>query len=423
VLLIGEVASFKRSRTSAYFELRDSDGAVPCAIWTSDLDRLGLPEGALRDGSEVVVAGGPDFYPGTATASPSFSFRVSYLRLAGEGDLFARLALLRAQLDADGLFAPQKRLARPALPRTIGVVAARGSAACADLLAGLGRRGWRGTIVWADAPVQDRRAAGAIGAALRELAAVPEVEVAVVCRGGGSLTDLWAFCDEALCRTVALLRLPVISAIGHESDRTLIDDVSAVSCSTPTHAAGEAVRIHVGEASAHLLAGSLVAQRASATAIGSRGRRLAELAGGPGRSLRSERTRLHQLLREVRASSVRGIAERGELNGRYALVAGRKAQVAGAGERGERARLARLGRSMDARLAHSMRQQRRSLQALALAERAHDPARTLERGYALVAGDDGEPVTSAAAARERGRLAIRFGDGAVGARVSDEEPA
>ncbi|HYP47730.1 MAG TPA: exodeoxyribonuclease VII large subunit [Thermoleophilaceae bacterium] len=417
VLLIGEVANFKRARASAYFELRDSEGAVPCAIWTSDLDRLGLPEGALRDGSEVVVAGGPDFYPGTATASPGFSFRVSYLRLAGEGDLFARLALLRAQLDADGLFAPQKRLARPALPKTIGVVAARGSAACADLLAGLERRGWRGTIVWADAPVQDRRAAAAIAAALRDLAALPQVEVAVVCRGGGSLTDLWAFCDEALCRTVALLRLPVISAVGHESDRTLIDDVSAVPCSTPTHAAHEAVRVDVREARAALLGEARVARRTASAAVSSRGRRLAELAGGPGRSVRSERARLHQLLREVRASSSRGIADRGQLTGRYALVASRKAQVGTGAERAARGRLAQLGRSTDLRLAQSMKEQRRRLEALAVAERAHDPERTLERGYALVAGRDGEPITSAAAARERAELVIRFEDAALAARV------
>jgi exodeoxyribonuclease VII large subunit len=124
-------------------------------------------------------------------------------------------------------------------------VTARGSAACQDLLAGLERRGWRGTIVWADAPVQDRRAAPRIASALRDLAELEQVEVAVVCRGGGSLADLWAFCDENLCRTVALLRLPVISAVGHEVDRTLIDDVSAVCCSTPTHAADELVRIDV----------------------------------------------------------------------------------------------------------------------------------------------------------------------------------
>jgi exodeoxyribonuclease VII large subunit len=400
VLLIGEVTNFRRARASAYFELRDSDGAVPCSIWTSDLDRLGLHEGALRDGAEVIVAGGPDFYPGTATASPSFNFRVTYLRLAGEGDLLARLAALRKALEADGLFTLQKALPRPAIPRTIGVVTARGSAACADLLAGLERRGWRGTIVWADAPVQDRRAAGAIATSLRNLAAVPAVDVAVVCRGGGSLTDLWAFCDETLCRTVALLRLPVISAVGHDSDRTLIDDVSAVCCSTPTHAADALIPVDIRAARDDLRAFASVTARATSTATGLRGRRLAELAGGPKRSVRLERRRLHQLLRETRASAKRGHSARASLAARHALVLSRKYEAF------ERA---------------TIRGEMQRLDALVLAERAHDPERTLDRGYALVADGDGDPITAAAVARERDRVVIRFADDSVPARIEQEE--
>ena len=110
VRLLGEVAGLARSRTQAYFELRDGDGAVPCAIWLNDLERLGLPEQALRDGAEMVVSGGPDYYPGGAQASPSFCFRATHVRPAGEGDLMARLAELRAALRAEGLFERQKRL-------------------------------------------------------------------------------------------------------------------------------------------------------------------------------------------------------------------------------------------------------------------------------------------------------------------------
>ena len=241
VLLIGEVTGVGRSKVQAYFELRDGEGAVPCAIWLDDLEKAGLPEGGLRDGAEVVIAGGPDYYPGGGQASPSFAFRATHVRLAGEGDLLARLEALRKQLRAEGLFELQKQLARPLLPRTIGVVTAEAGAARRDLLAGLERRGWAGTVVWAFAPVQDRHAAPAIAAAIQDLAARPEVEAIVVTRGGGSLADLWAFCDETLCRTVAMLRVPVVSAIGHERDETLIDDVAAVACSTPTHAAEAAV--------------------------------------------------------------------------------------------------------------------------------------------------------------------------------------
>ena len=341
VLVIGEVFNLKRARTSTYFELRDADGAAPCAIWNNDLERLKLPEGALKDGAEVVIGGGPDYYPGSSTASPGFSFRATYIRLAGEGDLLAQLDRSRRRLDADGLLTRQRALPRPVLPRTIGVVTARNSAACADLLAGLERRGWRGTIVWADAPVQDRRAAGAIGVALRGLAEIPAVEVAVVCRGGGSLTDLWAFCDENLCRTVAHLRLPVVSAVGHEVDRTLIDDVAAVSCSTPTHAAEALIRIDVNRARAELGAGATLTARAGRDAIARRAQRLAECSQAPTRTLRAERARLHQMLREIRASATRRTAERRGLAATHALVVKRKGDAFPAADAAARKRTRR----------------------------------------------------------------------------------
>src|SRR5262249_32350816 len=159
---------------------------------------------------------------------------------------------LRRRLGAEGLFEPQKRLARAQLPRTIGVVTGERGKARDDILAGLRRRGWSGRLIWAFVPVQDRHAAPPIARALREPAATPEVEVVIVARGGGSLADLYAFCDESLCRTVALLRVPVISSVGHHTDRTLIDDVAAVCCSTPTHAAEAAVPIDCTAARANL---------------------------------------------------------------------------------------------------------------------------------------------------------------------------
>src|SRR3954447_13823128 len=252
VQLFGEVWGFKTSRARAYFELRDADGAVPCAMWLQDLEALALGEGALVDGAQVVVAGGPDYYPGTRTSSPGFSFHVTTLRRAGEGDLLAALDLLRKRLDGEGLFAPQKALARPALPRSIGVVTGERGKARNDVLAGLARRGWAGRLVWAFAPVQDRHAAPAITRALQDLAACGGGDVIVVARGGGSLADPFCFCDETLCRTVALLPVPVIASVGHHTDRTLLDDVAAVSCSTPTHAAESAVPRHCGEARGEL---------------------------------------------------------------------------------------------------------------------------------------------------------------------------
>ena len=142
-------------------------------MWREDFEALGIA--APADGVQVVVAGGCDYYPGSRTASPSFSFAVADLRVAGEGDLLAQLEHLRRALHAEGLFEPQKRLARPLLPRAIGVVCGEHGKARDDIVAGLRRRGWGGRVVWAFAPVQDRHAAPAITRALQDLAA---------CRGG-----------------------------------------------------------------------------------------------------------------------------------------------------------------------------------------------------------------------------------------------
>lgn len=424
VLLIGEVTGIGRSKVQAYFELRDGDGAVPCQIWLNDLERLGLPEGALRDGAEVVLAGGPDYYPGGGTASPSFCFRATHVRLAGEGDLMARLEALRTQLRGEGLFELQKQLARPALPKTIGVVTSAGGAARRDLLAGLGRRGWGGTVVWAFAPVQDRHAAPRIARALQDLAARPEVEAIVVTRGGGSLADLWAFCDETLCRTVAMLRVPVISAVGHERDSTLIDDVAAVCCSTPTHAAEAAVPLDCGAARAEVRRQALALRRGADGAIAARARHLGALARGPARALQRQRTVLNQKTREIRAASERGIAERAATQRRIAgLVlerARRRAlgQVERAADEGRR-----HGDALDAAAGRVLARRREALRKAAVALRAHDPERTLERGYALAESADGEPLTTTAAATAAGRFSLRFHDGRIDARAAGDDDA
>jgi exodeoxyribonuclease VII large subunit len=401
VSLIGEVTGLSRSKTQAYFELRDSEGALPCAIWLSDLEKMELPGNGLRDGAEVVIGGGPDYYRGGAQASPAFYFRATQLRLAGEGDLLARLEALRKQLRAEGLFELQKQLARPLLPKAIGVVTAESGAARRDLVAGLGRRGWGGALVWAFAPVQDRHAAPAIAAAVQGLAAQPQIEAIVVTRGGGSLADLWAFCDETLCRTVAMLRVPVISAVGHERDSTLIDDVAAVACSTPTHAAEAAVPLDLTAARAGLGRNAASLSRAAGSAVSARAPHLVALARGPARALGRERLALNQKTREVRAASERGVAERRDFQRRLAGVVLERARRRAAGA--------------------EMARRRDGLRQVEVALRAHEPERTLERGYALAETGDGEPVTSAARAVAAGRVKLRFADGRVGATIEEGE--
>jgi exodeoxyribonuclease VII large subunit len=396
VQLVGEVWGFRPSRARIYFELRDARGALPCSMWLSDFERLGVK---LADGLRVVIGGGCDYYPGSSTSSPSFSFAVTELRIAGEGDLLIALERLRRRLHADGLFEPQKRLARPLLPKTIGVVTGERGKARDDVLAGLRRRGWAGRLIWAFAPVQDRQAAPRIAAALRELAAVEEVEVVIVARGGGSLADLYAFCDEGLCRTVALLRVPVVSSVGHHADRTLIDDVAAVACSTPTHAAEAAVRLDCRAARADLTATARALGTHGRRAVLTRARALGHLSRAPSQHVARHRRQLHQLVRELRASAKRACARGEALAGAHALVLNRTAARA---------------RSSDAV------NRRRDLDRLALALGAHDPGRTLARGYALAEDRSGQPLGSAAEARSAGELRLRFHDGSVDAEVNEE---
>ncbi len=399
VQVFGELFNLRYSKTRAYFELRDGNGALPCAIWRNRLDALGLPEDALADGVQLVLAGGPDYYPGSRTASPGFSFDVTDLRIAGEGDLLAQLERLRRQLGEEGLFEPQKELELPLLPRTIGVVTGESGKARDDILAGLQRRGWEGKIVWAFAPVQDRHAAPRITEALQELSALDEVEAIIVARGGGSLADLFAFCDETLCRTVAMLRVPVISSVGHHSDRTLIDDVAAVACSTPTHAAEAVVRVVVPDEWASLAASARSLDRRSRAGVATRVRALGALARVPGEQLRRHRRDLHQRAREIRASAGRATLADRELTQRRAVVLRRKA-------------LAAAGPETEAR--------RRALAAIAAALDGADPKAVMARGYAIVEDLAGEPVTSAQEARAQERVALRFSDGEVAAKIEPD---
>jgi exodeoxyribonuclease VII large subunit len=399
VQIMGELVSLRPSRARVYFELRDATGAIPCAAWRGDWEEMIARAGAPEEGMQVVVAGGCDYYQGSATSSPGFSFAVLDLRLAGDGDLLARIERLRKQLDAEGLLETQKRLPMPVLPRTIGVVTAESGKARDDVLAALARRGWAGRIVWAFAPVQDRHAAPAIVRALGDLAAVAKVEVVIVARGGGSLADLLCFCDETLCRTVALLGVPVIASVGHHTDRTLLDDVAAVSCSTPTHAAEAAVRVDCARARAEQAAAAGRLRDHGRRAVLNRARMLATFSRAPSAHLERQRVRLHQQLREIRAGSRRRADSERQLTERRAVVLQRKATSA----------------VLDCR-----ERRPRELAQMALVLAGHDPQRTLERGYVLAQSASGDPILSVTAARDAGELRLRFADGSLPARITKQ---
>jgi exodeoxyribonuclease VII large subunit len=198
-----------------------------------------------------------------------------------------------------------------------------------------------------------------------------------------------------------MLRVPVISAVGHARDSTLIDDVAAVACSTPTHAAEAAVPLDCVAARSGLDRSAAALRRAAEGAVRARTPHLVALARGPARALRRERLALNQKTREIRAASERGLAERLGFQRRLTSVVL------------ERARRRAVGPDMERR--------REALHRAEVALRAHEPERTLERGYALVEARDGTAVASARDATAAGRVRLRFADGGVGARIEEDD--
>ena len=278
---------------------------MPCAIWLNDLEQAGLPEGGAarrrrsRDRRRPRLLPGrrPRPRPASPSAPPTCGWPARATCSPGSrrcASSCAPRACSSCRSSWRGRCCRGRSASSP--PRR-----APPGATCSP---GCARRGWGGTVVWAFAPVQDRHAAPAIAAALQDLAARPEVEAIVVTRGGGSLADLWAFCDETLCRTVAMLRVPVISAVGHERDSTLIDDVAAVACSTPTHAAEAAVPLDCVDGAARPRAqrGVAAPRRPTARSARAPGTWRRWPGARPGRCGASA-VALNQKTREIRAAS------------------------------------------------------------------------------------------------------------------------
>ena len=349
VQLFGEVVNLRASRAKAYFELRDGDGAAQCSIWSEPARRARAAGGRTRRRRPGRRRRRPGLLPGQPHRLPRLLLRRHRLRVAGEGDLLAQLADLRRRLEAEGLFLPQKELPLTALPRTIGVITGEGGKARDDVLAGLHRRGWGGRLVWAFAPVQDRRAAAAVTAALQDLAAIEEVDVIIVARGGGSLADLFAFSDETLCRTVALLRVPVDRERRppHRPDADRRRRGGQRVDADPRRGGRGAAR-HPRRAGPDAARGRRAASGTAAAPWSTAPASLARMARVPSDHVARHRRNLHQSLRELRAAAGRRSGERRAATATRALVLHRKA-LAGAGAEADARRRAveSLGLALD----------------------------------------------------------------------------
>jgi exodeoxyribonuclease VII large subunit len=227
---IAQVAMRSGSQMS-FLTLRDPSVPMSVQVVCSRtlLTTMNPPPG---EGSRIVVHGRFEFYP----ARGSLNFRVDQLHPVGIGELLARLERLRRLLAAEGLTSPERKRPLPFLPGVVGLITGRASAAESDVLANARAR-WPAVRFRVENPaVQGVSAVPQMMEAIARLDADPEVDVIVLARGGGSMEDLLPFSDEALCRAVSSCRTPLISAIGHEPDHPIVDDVADVRCSTPTDA-------------------------------------------------------------------------------------------------------------------------------------------------------------------------------------------
>jgi len=230
----GQVAEFRRrpGARNLYLTLRDPDVDMSLTV-VADVSVIGAVEPPLAEGQRIIVFGKPEFWTGRGT----LSIRAKEIRAVGLGELLAQLARLRELLTAEGLFAADRKKPLPFLPRRVGLICGRNSAAMHDVLVNARERWPSIQFVVREVAVQGVQAVSGVSEALAELDALPDVDVIVIARGGGSVEDLLPFSNETLVRAVAACATPVVSAIGHEQDAPLIDFVADLRASTPTDAA------------------------------------------------------------------------------------------------------------------------------------------------------------------------------------------
>jgi exodeoxyribonuclease VII large subunit len=227
----GEVSNFKRYDSGhCYFTLKDDTAQIDCVMFRQKAVLLGWqPE----NGAQVEVRACPTLYE----ARGKFQLNVEAMRRAGLGALFEAYERLKAKLEREGLFDPARKQALPRFPRSIGVVTSPQAAALRDVLTTLKRRMPGTPVIIYPTPVQGEGAGVRIAQAVATANARAEVDVLLVCRGGGSIEDLWAYNDESLARAIAACAIPVISGVGHETDFTIADFVADLRAPTPTAAA------------------------------------------------------------------------------------------------------------------------------------------------------------------------------------------
>jgi exodeoxyribonuclease VII large subunit len=385
----GEISGFKRHASGhCYFTLKDENACIDAVIWRSGASGLAFrPE----DGAEVIATGKLTTYAGRS----KYQIVVDRMELAGEGALLALLERRRKALAAEGLFDPARKRKLPFLPRIIGVVTSPTGAVVRDILHRLEDRCPTHVILWPVA-VQGEGASVRIAEAIRAFPSIePRPDLLIVARGGGSIEDLWPFNEEEVVRAAAESPIPLISAVGHETDTTLIDHAADLRAPTPTAAAEIAVPVRseliaqLGEL-AHR-AGNCLSRRVE------RGRERLDLTVCRWPEPQSLFAPMVQRVDELGERLPRSLAARaGSARADLNLVSGRLRRDL------IDARIARLGEKLAA--------------AWKMAELVH-PERPLGKGFVRVTDRSGKTLIHSADARAARDLSLCFADGSVDATV------
>ncbi len=368
VWVVGEVSNFSRPASGhLYFTLKDSSASLRCVMWRNAVLRQSFTP---HDGDAIEVHGSISIYE----LGGQYQLYADLFRPAGEGALYQEFLRLKAMLDAEGLFAPERKRAIPARPKRIGIVTSPTGAALQDMLNTLRRRYPLVEVVLAPTQVQGEEAPAQIIAALHDLAFLAHPDVIIMARGGGSIEDLWAFNDEGVARAIAASPIPVITGVGHETDFTIADFVADLRAPTPT-------------AAAELATPNRADLRLD----------LAELSDRLNRLCQAAASELRWALKELK--------NRLERNSPLNLV------------QTESQHIDELERRLNALMLHYFQLSRSQLTGLNQHMSALSPVSVLERGYAIVTNQAGKTILQVAQVSAGQPLNVQVSDGDFGVHV------
>jgi len=411
----GEVSNFTRAASGHwYFSIKDAGAQIRCVMFRG---RAQYAEFTPREGDRIEVRALVTMYEPRG----ELQLNVEAVRRTGQGRLYEAFLRLKAQLEAEGLFDPERKRALPAHPRAIGVITSMQAAALRDVLTTLARRAPHVRVIVYPAPVQGAGSAEKLTAMLATANARAEVDVLVLCRGGGSIEDLWSFNDETLARAVAASAIPLVSGVGHETDFTIADFAADLRAPTPTGAA-ELVSPQRATLLRELDQRHAVLARGFVRQMERRAQQLDWLARrlvSPAQRLDQQRTHLRQLAIRLASATSRTTADaRARFN-----VLQMRWQRTRPDAAAQSATVEALGRRLDAAFARQREREAARVSGLAARLEVLSPQRTFERGYAaLLDAQNGAAVRSPSTLKPGKRLTVHLAQGSADIALADVQP-